>query len=98
MDFQNVIPFLKSSIKHIEKLDFQPENKQKEQNKKLLDIETVFNPDHEIEIGLTNKESKIPLLNMAEFLYFARPEKSAVFSLFLIIYHRYKLQGSYILD
>lgn len=79
MDFQNVIPFLKSSIKHIEKLDFQTENTQKEKNKKLLDIETVFNPDHEIDIGLTNKESKTPLLNMAEFLYFARPDKSAVF-------------------
>lgn len=59
-------------------MDFKPEGENKEKLKKLLDDETLFKGEQKIELLLEKKDSKTPLLNLSEFLYFARPDKSAV--------------------
>ena len=78
LDFTNVLPLLKSSLSHIEKLDFKPDGEIKEKIKRLLDDEAVFKGEQNVELLFEKKESQTPLLNLAEFLYFARPDKSAV--------------------
>ena len=89
MDFNNVIPLLKSAISHIEQVDLKPEGETKEKIKRLLDDESIF-AEQKIEILLEKKDSKTPLLNLAEFLYFAKPDKSVVWqkkNIFFFIFH-----------
>ena len=69
---------MKSSINHIEQLDLKPEGEIKEKIKRLLDDESILKGEQKFEILLEKKESQIPLLNMAEFLYFAKPDKTVV--------------------
>ena len=81
-DFNNALPLLKSSISHFEKLDFNPNSELNEKIRRLLDDDAIFKGEQNIEILLEKKESQTPLLNMAEFLYFARPDKSNVVNFF----------------
>ena len=74
-EFKSVLSLLKLSLYSLENIESLNDGELKEKSRKIFLKDFSFKVDDIFDDIIKNKSSKIPLINIIEFLYFTSPEK-----------------------